>query len=152
MEKFLYHYDVAVKFKNRQLTTDQLRTYIVGLNPVMDQLPSDLIPLVRGSIVKGSSSQMRESINKMLWIKDKILNTFVSDKDNDNLNDYYCNPIINAISNYTQNCIESIQSISDVQDPVEVLDKLSGITLPDLDQLVLLVRDVQKRTAVLDKV
>lgn len=148
--KYLYHYDVAVRFRRGLLTQDQLRSYIVGQNPAMDQLPSDLIPLLRESFVKGSQNLLSKSINGMMKVNKKLL-TFYPDSEAD-ASLIYSSPLINSISNYIDNCIKQIELVVNIDDPVEVLDAMSGIVLPDLDKLVLQVRDVQKRTTILDKV
>lgn len=146
--EFVSHYDVAVRFKNNRITSDELRSYIAGLNPEID-LPLDLTPLIRESIVDGSLGLINTNVNKLLTLKEKFLDNLFPDHDKNSLSSF---PLINALYNFIENALNRVKSISNIEDPVEVLDKLSGIVLPDLDALVLERRDVSTRVAILDKV
>jgi len=140
---------MAVKFKNNLLTGDQLRTYLVGLNPTID-LPVDLVPLMRESLFDGSLNLIMAQVNKLACVKELYIdNLFNSEID---LNDISSAPLVNSIYNYIDSSLIKIKDISDIKDPVETLEAISGIVLPDLDKLVLQVRDVQTRQVILDKV
>jgi hypothetical protein len=85
-------------------------------------------------------SMMEESFIKKIFPEDV------------DLNDLSSSPMINSLFNYVTNSLNKIKEISEIEDPVETLEAISGIVLPDIDKLVLLVRDVETRSTILDKV
>lgn len=143
----LYHYDVAVKFRNGQLTYDQLRTYLAEMNPLVE-LQRELLPLMRDSLFNGSIGLVLNQVNKMLRIKEDYISNLLKDID---LNDLYAQPLINSINNFINRYINKIQELQFEDNPEIIINELSQIVLPDVDKLVLQVRDVSVRTVVLDK-
>jgi hypothetical protein len=126
-----------------------LRAYIVELNPTIE-LPLDLTPLMRESIFDGSLKLIHDQVNNLSMMEESFIKKiFPEDVD---LNDLSSSPMINSLFNYITNSLNKIRDISEIEDPVETLEAISGIVLPDIDKLVLLVRDVQVRTTILDKV
>jgi hypothetical protein len=149
VSRMLYHYNTAVRFRLGLLTQDQLRTYIAGLNPVIS-LPSDITPLIRMSVYFSCSLLINKNINNLLRLKDNFIDLkFTEIEDRNFLKDI---PLINGLNNFLVSVIERLTNLKDESDPVLVLDGLSGICLPDIDPLVLQLREVKKRTIILDKV
>jgi hypothetical protein len=147
--KYLYHYNVAVRFRLNLLTQDELRSYIAGLNPVI-AIPHDITPLIRMSVYFSCSLLINKNINSLLRLKETWLDLkFAEIEDRNFLKDI---PLINGLHNFLSSVIERLEGIKEVSDPVQVLDGLSGICLPDIDPLVLELREVKKRTIMLDKV
>jgi len=149
IRKYLYHYNVAVRFRLGLITQDQLRTYIAGLNPVID-LPHDITPLIRMSIYSSCSNVINRNINNLTRLEKTLLDLkFTEIEDRNFLSDI---PLVNALNNFLLNIVARLEKVKDESDPVVVLDQLSGICFPDIDPLVLQLREVKKRAVILDKI
>jgi hypothetical protein len=61
-------------------------------------------------------------------------------------------PLVNGLNNFLVSILKRLESVESESDPVKVLDALSGICFPDIDPLVLQLRQVKKRAIILDKI
>jgi hypothetical protein len=102
------------------------------------------------SVYFSCSLLINKNINSLIRLKDNFIDLkFTEILDRNFLKDV---PLVNGLHNFLLSVIKRLESVKDESDPVEVLDSLSGICLPDIDPLVLELREVKKRTLMLDKV
>jgi hypothetical protein len=102
------------------------------------------------SVYFSCSLLINKNINSLIRLKDNFIDLKFTDiLDRNFLKDV---PLVNGLHNFLLSVIKRLESVKDESDPVEVLDSLSGICLPDIDPLVLELREVKKRTLMLDKV
>lgn len=155
--KYLYHYNMAIRFRLNLITLDEFRAYIASLNCRI-ALNCDIILLMKVSLLGSCGEVLNKSLSKIIksnfeYIRFRKLISNEGSQRRPNFLDFSFFPMFHSLLNQTRPIIERIYSLNSMQEISnrEYLDTFIDSCLPDLDPLFKNNRNVKQMSGTLDK-
>lgn len=153
--KYLYHYNIAIRFRLNLITLDEIRSYIMGMNPYI-AVNCDIILLLKVSLLGSCGALLNKGLGKIIkscFEYSKFRSILYKDKRRPTFKDFAYFPMFHALLNQIRPSLEKIFSLKDLKQISnrEYLDSFIESTVPDMDTYFMEKRNVKKMSEALDK-